>query len=106
MSTARIVNTLVKPAAVVSLSAEELERADAGIGESIILMHDAGEIFDFLASSLVAGYLDNRDSTLAAILRQSARAMKSAEGIEIEALGLIEMKLREGRVIAQGEVKA
>jgi len=106
MSTARVVNTVSKAAAVVSLNAEELQQADMGIGDAILLINDAGEVFDYLATALTSGYLDGKDSTLGAILRLSARAMKSAEANEFDALGLIEMKLRAGRIHAAAEIKA
>lgn len=87
-----------------TLTEAEFTQVETGMGDALELIRDGGEVFDFLAVALACGYLSGDDVTLGAILRQSARAMKSAQENEIKALDLVEMKLRVARLRANGGV--
>lgn len=79
---------------IVRMTAEEHAEITNAVDETILLMFDAGEMVDYIATGLGSGYLENRDTALAAMLRIAARALKSTEKVELEALGTLEMKLR------------
>lgn len=82
----------------------EFASIENGVGGAQELIRDAGEVFDYLATSLVCGYMSGDDVPLAAILRLSARAMKTGANAEIEALDLADMKLRVARLRANGGI--
>lgn len=86
------------PEIMVSMTTEEHACISNAVDETILLMADAGEMVDYIATGLGCGYLDNRDHALAAMLRIAARALKSTEKVELEALGTLEMKLRSAAI--------
>ena len=90
----------------ISLSKEDRDTIEDGIGDTMSLIHDARAVFDFLATGLVSGYFGGDDAAFASILRLSARAMKSAEANEIKALDLLDLHLRRARVYETGGTTA
>jgi hypothetical protein len=82
------------PEILVRMSAEDHARISNAVGETILLAMDAGELVDYIATGLGSGYLDGRDHALAAMLRITARALKSTESAELNSLGDLEIMLR------------
>lgn len=82
------------PEITVQMTEEEHKRIANAVDETILLMMDAGEMIDYIATGLGSGYLDSRDNALMAMLRIAARALKSTENAELNSLGDLEMKLR------------
>ncbi len=99
----RVANPMPETLAL-TLTEAEYPHLENGIDGTQELIRDAGETFDYLAMALSSGYLDREDAALAVILRMSARAMKAGSAREIDALELLDMKLRIARLRANGGV--
>lgn len=88
----------------VLLTEAEFDQIETGIGNTQQLISDAGEAFDYLATSISCGHLSGDDASLGVLLRMAARALKAAEKEEIAALELVEMKLRVAQLRTNGGV--
>lgn len=88
----------------VLLTEAEFDQIDNGIGNAQQLISNAGQAFDYLATSISCGHLSGDDASLGVLLRMAARALKAAEKEEIAALELVEMKLRVAQLRTNGGV--
>ncbi|KPQ07733.1 MAG: hypothetical protein HLUCCA12_04855 [Rhodobacteraceae bacterium HLUCCA12] len=87
----------------IALTEEEYELLNTNIDGVQVLIQDAAAVMEFLARQLTYSCTTDEPGA-ASILRLSARALQATETPEIEALNLMEMKLRLARLRANGGI--
>lgn len=76
-----------------ALSDDERETYRNALGDAVLLINDAGAVFELLESGMSGGFLDGDNSSIMAVMRMSARAIRDAQARELDVLGDLEVRL-------------
>lgn len=76
-----------------ALSDDECMTYRNALSDAVLLINDAGAVFELLESGISGGFLDGDNSSIMAVMRMSARAIRDAQARELDLLGELEVRL-------------